>query len=655
MKRILLSAFFLAGLIMGSNAQPLPSGASKNKTASDLFISAFKSFQGYDHKTTLRMLNRALEKDPDFIDALMLMGETHREMKDEAGALSAYDKVTKINPDYHVAWLYAGTTAFGLAKYDTATMYIERYLQFSKLDVAREKEAKSTLESAKFASNAIKNPVQFEPESIGSNINTWRDEYAPTVTIDGSMMIFTKLITNLQDSTKNLNTLTPDDVGPGFMMQEDFFVSKNVNGDWQKAYNLGAPINTPDGNEGQPSISADGNVLVYTVCIGGKHCDIYYASFKDNTWGKPQKLAAPVNTTGAREDWESQPSLSFDGKTIYFSSNRPGGYGEEDIYSCTIVNGRWSAAVNLGPNVNTPGKDQCPNIYRDDKTLYFSSDGRPGMGGADLFISRRQEDGSWGPAENMGYPINTSEEELTLTVTGDGEYAYYVTNKFDVTRGYDIYHFKLPTDKRPDPVSYLKAHVFDIETKKDLVSSLELLDLSNGSLVIGSKTDERGQFLIPLPGGKDYALNVSHPGYLFHSENFSLKAHPSNKPYLMEIPLKPIRKGQSVVLKNVFYDTDKFNLKPESKIELDRLAAFLLANPSMKIELGGHTDNQGDRPKNIILSQNRANSVLNYLVSKGIDKSRLTAKGYADTKAIASNAEEKGRAQNRRTEFTITE
>ena len=354
--------------------------------------------------------------------------------------------------------------------------------------------------------------------------------------------------------------------------------------------------------------------------------------------------------------WDSQPSISSDGKTLYFASSRSGGKGNMDIWKSTRDdNGIWTAPVNLGDSINTGRDEQSPFIHPDGKTLYFCSSGHPGMGSYDIFYSRMDDNGNWSTATNIGYPINSSDADGFLFVNAIGNKAYFSSEKFGGKGGLDIYSFDLYEAARPTAVTYMKGTVYDSKTKKRLQAKFELVDLSNSKTVAQSESDPlTGEFLVSLPSDRNYALNVSRDGYLFYSENFELKGdHSQLKPFMKDVYLQPIEAGSIVILKNIFFDFDKFDLKPESLIELNRLLDLLKKNPALKIEIGGHTDNKGTAEYNQKLSESRSRSVFDFLVNKGIDKSRLSYKGYGLTKPIDTNDTDEGRANNRRTEFKV--
>lgn len=312
--------------------------------------------------------------------------------------------------------------------------------------------------------------------------------------------------------------------------------------------------------------------------------------------------------------------------------------------------------TNLGTNINTSKDENSPFLHHDNQTLYFASEGWPGMGGMDLFLSRLRGDGQWREPVNLGYPINTPGDEFGLVVNARGNRAYFSSDGFtDAKYGKDIFYFNLPSSLQPVPVLYVKGRVFDAETGETLPADFELKDLSTGRLVVTAHSNQfSGEFLVCLPTGGRYAFHAEHPGYMFYSGHFDInKSHPLDAPYKLDIGLYPIKKGVKITLENIFYETDSYELLEQSKIELNGLVDFMVKNKDLKILIGGHTDNVGTAVYNQRLSDNRAESVFKYLVSQGIEPNRLQHKGYGLNIPVASNDTEEGRAKNRRTEITI--
>ncbi|MGN6177824.1 MAG: OmpA family protein [Mucilaginibacter sp.] len=606
--------------------------STTNEQAIKHFALAHEALDENDYEQAVAQLQQAIGIDSKFIEAHLQLGDILRIIKHYKDAIEQYKAVIELNPDFSRAlYLHLGDIEISEAQYEQAQTNLNKYLTYPNITDQDAFRAKKLLKDCEFAIEAVKQPVPFKPINMGPEINTADDEYLPVATADESELIFTRKISN----------------------NEDFYKSIKVDGKWQTATYLSSNINTPQYNEGAQSISQDGKYLFFTGCNrpdGLGRCDIYVAKKESDDWGKPYDLQPPVNTPG----WESQPSISSDGRTLYFVSNRKGGYGGYDIWKSTVTDKGWSEPENLGPNINTAFDEQSPFIHADDSTLYFCSDGWPGMGGKDLFVSHLGKDGKWGKPVNVGYPINSSGDENGLTVTATGQYAFFASNKLNGYGGYDIYTFELPESDRPHLVTYVKGIVTDAKTHRPLDAAVEIIDLEKNSPVYQDySSPEKGDFLATLTAGKNYGLNVSKNGYLFYSANFSLIGVKAKEPYNLNIELSPIEVGNKVVLNNIFFDTNKFDLKPDSKAELEKLLEFLAQNPSIRIEISGHTDNVGNMQSNQVLSENRAKAVYNYLVAAGVNPQRLLYKGYGQTQPIVPNTSDENRAKNRRTEFKI--
>jgi len=443
-------------------------------------------------------------------------------------------------------------------------------------------------------------------------------------------------------------------------------VSK-INGEhWSLGSPLSDNINSVY-NEGAPTFSADGKYVIFVGCeIGSKgdydygsgregkgSCDLFVSEKEGDNWSKPFNMGAPINTG----NWESQPSFSSDGKTLYFirgvHQNRQ---RQQDIYVTEIQdNGSWSVPEKLSNIINTPGKEESVQIHPDGQTLYFSSDGHPGMGGLDIYMSRIDENGEWGKPVNLGYPINTFKNENSTLVSSSGEFAYFSSDRDGGFGSLDLYTYEMPINMRPIKTTFMKGNVFDVETNKPLAADFQLIDLKTGKLFKRAVANKgNGEFIVAIPTNKEFALIAEHDGYFFFSKNYSLdKLEKNDEGFLLDVPMKPIKAGISFVLENIFFDTDKFDLKKESVAELMKLKAILDNNSTVKIELGGHTDSDGDEKHNQSLSENRAKSVVNWLIENGIEKDRLTYVGYGEKSPIVANDTPENKAKNRRTEVTI--
>jgi outer membrane protein OmpA-like peptidoglycan-associated protein/tetratricopeptide (TPR) repeat protein len=630
MKAVILS-FFLFILSVAAFAQE-NHYSTTDEQAIKHYALANEAMDENEYGVAITELKQAISNDSKFIEAHLQLGDVYRALQQYKEAIEQYKAVIELSPDFSRAlYLRLGDAEIREAQYESAQVHLNKYLTYPNIEDRDAFNAKKLLADCDFAIDAMKHPVPFKPINMGPAINTEYDEYLPVATADESELIFTRKINN----------------------NEDFYKSVKVDGKWQTATYLSSNINTPQYNEGAQSISQDGKYLFFTGCNrpdGLGRCDIYVAKKQGDDWGKPYDLQPPVNTPG----WESQPSISSDGRTLYFVSNRKGGYGGYDIWKSTVTDKGWSEPENLGPNINTAFDEQSPFIHADDSTLYFCSDGWPGMGGKDLFVSHLGKNGQWGKPVNVGYPINSSGDENGLTVTASGQYAFFASNKLNGMGGYDIYTFELPESDRPHLVTYVKGIVTDAKTHEPLEAAVEIIDLQKNSPVYQDySSEDKGDFLATLTAGKNYGLNVSKSGYLFYSANFSLVGLKAKEPYNLTIELSPIEVGNKVILNNIFFDTNKFDLKPDSRAELDKLLEFLAQNPTIKIEISGHTDDVGNMQANQVLSENRAKAVYNYLVAEGVPAQRMIFKGYGQTQPIVPNNSDENRAKNRRTEFKI--
>lgn len=606
-----------------------------DKKAGEVYALAYEEAIAANYKAALKHLEEAIKLDPKFVDVYLSRAGIYAELKNYEASVADFEKGMQMDSVYSKTYLLPYSISLaGVGKFKEALNAVNEFLANPTLNPQSIKAGNYRKSTYSFAVDYQKNhPAKdyvFKPVNLGDSINTNDLEYFPSLTIDGSKMIFTRRVAS----------------------DEDFYESNFIDGKWSKAKPLGGKVNT-NFNEGAQNISQDGQLLVFTGCNypeGQGSCDLYFSIKTNNGWSEPQNLGPVVNT----DFWESSPSLSPDKRELYFASSRAGGYGGRDIWvTHRMANGKWSRPENLGEAVNTSGDESCPFIHADNETLYFNSNGHTGYGMTDLFFSKKINDSSWAPAENLGYPINNIDDQGSLIVAADGKTAYYASDGNDSRGGLDIYSFQLREDIRPLKTLWVKGKVFDKKTNEGLPSSVELTDLKTNHLISKIQTDEDGNYLVTLPVGKDYAFNVNRRGYLFYSDNFSLTKN-TDSVFIVNIPLQPIEKGASIVLKNIFFETGKFELQNESKSELDKLVALLNDNPNLKIQIDGHTDNVGQQKDNLALSNNRAKSVVGYLLSKGINQQRLSYKGFGATKPVADNNTEAGRAQNRRTELSVT-
>jgi outer membrane protein OmpA-like peptidoglycan-associated protein len=642
-----VSLIILTALVLMSCFLPGKGYSQQYHTTSAKALKAYKdgltAFDYIDYLNAEQYFKQAIETDSKFFEAYMMMGELLSKQKRYGEAASNFQKAVNIDSSFYMPVFFNMATAEMMSgEYSKALIHYNVYLLQPKISEKNKSLAVRNVKNCQFAIGAVKNSVPFSPESVGEGINTSNDEYWPSITADGQTLMFTR------QARPSENVLSK------VIFQEDFYISYRSNGVWKTAVNAGTPLNTSQ-NEGAQSLSSDGNYMYFTACdrSGGLgSCDIFFSALNNGKWSLPVNLGSPVNT----KYWEVQPSINAAGKMLFFSSNRPGGIGGKDLwYSVYKPNKKWSTPRNLGNTINTSGDEMSPFIHFDGKTLYFSSDGLPGMGGLDIFFSRMREDSTWTEPKNLGYPINTYNDEMGLTIESGGKKAYF-SSKRDEKGGKNIYSFSLYEAVQPDPVAYLKGKVTDKVSGQMLIAEYELINLSTGKSVINNLTDVSGNFLVCLPSGNNYGLNVSKDGYLFYSENFMLEGqHTAIEPYLKKIMLSPFRVGEKMLLANVFFEVDSWQLKKESLAELNRLSDLLKNNKELKVEIGGYTDATGTKEHNLSLSEKRALTVVDFLVESGIRSDRLKFKGYGNASPVGDNITSEGRKLNRRTEVQIIE
>jgi len=653
MQRFLLLIFVFINISISFAQGSLPPGTytSTNKKAIKYFEESKKMFQVRKDAEAEKLIKKAIEEDPQFIEAHSAYADFLMGNNRVKEAIPLYEKAIALNPKLFIDNnFYLGGALLHEAQYDKAIPCFEIILKTERINPNLKDEAARYLKNARFGSEAIKHPQPFKPVNVGEGINTSEYEYFPALTADGNTFLFTR---NIREGE-----------GVTAPRQEDFYVSKKANGVWQTANPI-TSVNTP-GNEGAPSLSADGEIMFFASCMemtgdygsserkGYGSCDIFYAQKINGKWSKPRNAGSMINT----KNWETQPSFSSDGKTLYFIRGMVArdGIKNPDIYSSTIgEDGKFSEPVRLSDNINTSLGEESVFIHPDNQTLYFSSEGHPGMGGLDIFVSKKQADGSWGKAINLGYPINNFADDNSFLVDANGKFAYLASEREGGFGGLDIYQFELPESVRPEKITYVKGLTYNARTKAPVDASFELIDLETQQSVTSAYSNSAGEFLVTLTSNHNYLVNVSKPGFLFYSDNFSLKDKVAdyNKPYKLQIPLQPIDTG-IIELKNIFFDVNKWDLKAESKAELQKIITFLKANPTLKIEFSGHTDNSGDKVFNKTLSTNRAKAIYDYVIEKGaIIATNLSYKGYGDTKPKAPNDTSENKAKNRRTELKI--
>lgn len=648
-----------------------PRYSSSNKKAIKLFekgkqapgLTIDPQTNAPNFRAGIAYMNQAIERDPNFWEAHMFAGEFSELIGDYPAAIDHYRKAIAINPQHSATgatYFYLANLEHAVGDYDNALRNLDIFEKYRNANPDLLKEAAEIRANCEFAREAIKNPMDFNPINIGPGINTQDPEYFPTITVDGKTILFTRRI---EDGR----------VLAQFKEQEDFFVSQlGDNNVWGTAISMPENVNTVN-NEGAPTIAPDGRTLVFVGCpdatgedygefrTGKGSCDLFITKKLGTRWTNPVNLPGNVNSF----NWETQPSLSSDGKTMYFIRGIRGRNmnNNSDIYVSRLQDsGEWGTPERLPDHINSPEQEESVLIHPDGRTLYFASRGHIGMGGSDLFVTRMDENGNWSKPENLGFPINTKFDENSLMVSPDGEIAFFASDRTGGFGDLDIYFFIMPENLRPTKTLYFEGIVFDAVTRNPLPGKFQLIDLKTGKEVIYSEADKlTGEFMVSLPMNREYALNVSYPGYTFFSQNFNMTNPEGQEAIHMDVPMVPIVSDQPILLANVFFDLAKATLRPESFVELNKLVEFMVTYKDIRIEIGGHTDSRG--LNNDVLSQNRAKAVYDYVVSKGIDAKRLAYKGYGATKPVYSDEyiaklatekeKEAAHQANRRTEYKI--
>ncbi len=606
-----------------------------NSKASEMYNKAYEAAQQENYTDAMKYVASAIKFDAKFVDAYLTRAGIYANMKKYDSSVIDFEKGITLDSIYAATYyLPYSISLAGVGQFEKALITVNQFLQNKTLNERSLKAGRYRQAVYQFAVEYEKmHPSKdyiFAPENLGDSINTIYGEYYPSITIDGKNLIFTRRINS----------------------DEDFYESTLENGIWQKALPLSGMVNT-NLNEGAQNISQDGEWIIFAGCNypeGQGSCDLYISYKTLKGWSEPGNLGPVINT----DFWESSPSLSPDKRDLYFSSDKPGGYGGRDIWVSHRTGSKWSRPENLGPEINTSGNESSAFMYADNQTLFFNSNGHPGYGQTDIFFSKKQADSTWDVPINLGYPVNTINDEGSLIVAPDGKTAYYASDPSDSKGALDLYSFQLRKDIRPPKTLWVRGKVYDSKTLIGLPSSVELTNTKNQVLLSKVQTDEQGNYLTTLPIGNNYAFNVNRQGYLFYSENYELTDSNLDSVFHVDIPLQPIEKGAVIILKNIFFDTRMTELKPASITELNKVLQLMLDNPTLKILITGHTDNIGKAQDNFTLSNGRALAVINYLLaSKKIEKNRLQFKGLGATKPIENNDTEQGRSINRRTELSV--
>jgi outer membrane protein OmpA-like peptidoglycan-associated protein/tetratricopeptide (TPR) repeat protein len=681
---ILLSVFTLAAMAQDNvlfEKDNFPNDKEGFKEAKFYLKEADKIFEeGNKSQFNLCIPNyeKAYAFNPDNAELNYKLGVCYLYSATKAKSLAYFEKSYSLDPNYdsyNIKYLL-GRGYHLNSQWDEAIEAYDSQLIVLKSNEATEEEfrvIRKYLEEAKYGKEISAVEVRVWVDNLGPNINSAAPEYAPLISTDESLIIITA---RREDSTDGLI----DDMDN--LPYEDLYYSKNVGGEWTPLTNLGKTVNT-GGHDASSGLSSDGKTLFVfrgTLKGGG---DVYVSNNSPEGFTKPKALGKNINSA----EHESAVSLTYDGQKLYFVSEREGGYGGKDIYvsQWDAAKEQWGEAKNLGPVVNSEYDEDGVFIHPDGVTIYFSSEGHNTMGGNDIFYSE-MTNGQWGKPINIGVPINTPDDDVFFVVAADGRTAYYSSIRKDGYGEKDIYRITFLGPEKPPVLNVedqllveseeknvevplqpqvkvrtskmilLKGVVIDEETNAPISAAIDLTDNETSEVLATFATDAiSGSYLVSLPAGHNYGLNVNADGYLFNSMHFDIPDTAAFKEVYKVIKLKKIKIGKTIVLRNIFFDYNKYTLREESYPELERLQVLMVENPTIKVEISGHTDDVGGDEYNRELSENRAKAVVDYLVSNGIAQDRLIYAGYGESQPIASNEKPEGRQENRRTEFKIIE
>lgn len=613
--------------------------STRSKKAIALYTEADNYRVRGQYTQAISLLQQAIEKDKNFVEAYYRMGIAFKSMRDFNRSNVSLEKGLSLTQNTRIQkgfFMDLGDNYLRMGDYEKALTYINNFLAVETTNKQRIALAELWKRNAEYG---LRNKViqsEFQPRQLDKTVNSFGLQYFPVLTADEQALIFTRRM------------------GPGPDDDEDLVVSaKDENGNWTTPVSISENINSQF-NEGTCTISADGRTLIFTSCIGRRgygNCDLFYSRKVGDEWSAPVNIGPEINSSA----WESQPSLSADGRVLYFISDRNGGIGGRDIYvSHKNADGKWSKAEVMPQPINTPFDEISPFIHVNGRTLFYATNGKPGFGGFDIFKTEMTE-GKWTMPVNFGSPINNHEDQFSLFITADGTRGYYSHEDGTRENSARLYEMSIPKELQIAYRSnFVKGIVKDRKSGQPLQSRIELYDLKNDELVSVVESDSvSGQYLMVLTTGSEYALYITASAYLFQSLNFNYEDNLNPEPVVIDILLDKAETGATVVLNNIFFDFDKYELKEKSLTELNKVIRIMNEKPSVHVEIGGHTDSDGSASYNKQLSLKRAQSVVSYLVEKGIDRSRLSGIGYGADHPIRPNDSDENKQANRRIEFKI--
>ncbi len=582
-----------------------------------------------DFAKAIELLEKAIEIDQSYGEPYLALAGIYQLYQQQEKVLLYYNRYSEVTPAEKInpkLWERIAELNFRFGEYKEAAQAIN-HIQ------SPDSVLKTSID---FSISETENEEFIFLENLPDAINAYQLQYFPVITVDENTIIYTK---------RNSNSPSSD---------EDIVISKKLNGEWIPSQSISTLINS-EYNEGACSISADGRMLVFTSCEGRPsfgNCDLYVSYKVGHNWSKPENMGKEINSSY----WDSQPALSADGRIIYFSSNRSGGYGKRDIWMSRFIGETWTEPENLGSKINTSGDEITPYIHVNSKTLFFASDGHVGLGGFDLYLSERI-DSVWALPTNLGYPINTNNDEISVIINSKGTHGYYAleTSNNGVVSKSEIVKFRFPGDSLMSHHSgYVTGRVIDQNTREYLKADIEMVNLADSSDVNKVQSDSvTGGYFLVLTVDNEYGVFVDKPGYLFEDFTFMVKESSILSPDTVDILLTEIKPGAKLILENIYFDFDDYHLHSKSISELKQIVSYLKSNPNLVFVIEGHTDGVGSEEYNLVLSENRVKAVYDYLARQGVSKSRMKYVGFGSSQPLINSESAKDQEKNRRIQFKV--
>ena len=650
--RLILLSSILCFSVNQMNAQPELGECDREivEVSQNQFSRAKKAWEAKNPSELKRNLELALRTDENNPHALYYYGEFQARSGNLKMAEAIWMKLLSICPDYKaevtfklgVILLENGNNEKGLAM-------LQRYVEHPERDKNLVRQARKILGEEDLLAQLISNPVPFDPSPL-ANICTEADEYLAVTSPDGRYVFFTR-------RTKERDRFGGAAIDKMIVKESFSKAERTANGNFDRGGPLPEPFNTGL-NEGGPSINANNTELYFTVCRetkdGYRNCDIYFSRKSGFYWSVPESVGDHINKP---DSWESQPSVSSNGDRLYFASNRKGGIGGIDIYVCTRnEDASWSEPRNLGPEINTGRDEKSPFIHSDGQTLYFSSNGHPGVGGFDVFFSKSRDGVEWSEPQNIGYPINTENDDLGLTVSLDGKKGFFSSNTLGGKNEiWNVYQFDIPASIRPKTVTLVRGRMVDENDEPNPDAKLVLRNTDDNSTQTLDIDEITGEYaaVVVREKGVDHMITVEKEGAAFSSKYISSDVVLDDPVIEADLEVRQIKSGEEYRLNDIVFATNSFELDRAARVTIEAFADFLKNNPQVNVEIQGHTDNVGRDQDNLVLSKQRAKVVYDFLRDRGIKASRLSHNGYGPNKPVADNDTEEGRAKNRRTVFVI--